>query len=319
MELTQALLDAQGAIAAVCLGKLQHPAYTDYQNWMGSEDARKQAHKAAARSQSFTEHFDVDILPGDHSLLEDHLGFIMRTTKNDIANSEERRRVMVDLATLLLKLVILRVYLQRSWGDDFQIYYLAHKFEGTELSKIRPDDPFADAKRGRIIRHLTIPEQVLLATEGMNTRTGPRKAPEFCKIQRKVSTTATIPADYLLASAFYHDESGYVWAPSSTQGLFQERRDPLAPRSKPKPKPKSWLSLPSQHDDADTQHNPVENCTSANLKRGRDGDEEEEEQEEEEGFEAAAAVDGEHQPLRRSLRKRPKLDDNGEDVNEMQD
>jgi hypothetical protein len=178
-EITKALVDAQGAIVDICLERLAHPAWDDYQVWMlaalkppkakPGEPPRKPVN-LAQHSQNFTGSFDLDILPGDYSLMDPHLHFVIKHTANskESGESEEWRRCMMDLAILLFKLVILRVYLGRSWRDDMQIYHLAHRLTPERLKKIKPDDPFAEAKRGRIVRHLTISEQVLLAAEGVN-------------------------------------------------------------------------------------------------------------------------------------------------------
>lgn len=131
----------------------------------------------------------------------------------------------MDLAILLFKLVILRVYLGRSWGDDMQIYHLAYRLSAERLKKIKPDDPFEEAKRGRIVHHLTISEQVLLAAEGVNgTRSSSTFAPDFCKIKRKPSSQATIAPDFMLTVAIGTNTSAYyVWGVPSLTGIYRER------------------------------------------------------------------------------------------------
>ncbi|KAJ7431676.1 hypothetical protein FB451DRAFT_1381426 [Mycena latifolia] len=239
--ISQALTDARGAVVDICLGKLDHPVQPDYQKWMGTKGVSEG--KQAGRSRLFAEtQFDLDILPGDYSLMEDHINFVMlkinaaaEATSDDSPLREDKRRISIDISALLFKLVILRVYLGRSSKDDFQIYYLARKYDHN-LS-IATNDPFVAAKLGRIIRYSTIPEQVLLAAEGVkDTRTAPVKSPQRCSINTQPDKTSeSIPDGYLLASPVGANNTPYVWLVTSSPGLYQEVTAQTLMRPKPKP------------------------------------------------------------------------------------
>ncbi|KAJ7305512.1 hypothetical protein DFH08DRAFT_825012 [Mycena albidolilacea] len=185
---------------------------------------------------------------------------------------------------LLFKLVILRVYLGRSWGDDVQIYHLAHCLSAKQLKKIKPDDPFAEAKHGCIIRHLTIPEQVLLEAQGVKgTRSSSMFASDFCKIKRKPSRQATIDPDFVLTVAISTSTSAYVWAAPSLTGIYRERLTVVIQRPRPQPP-----SIPA--------------------KRNREDETKSGEDEEEEDARTKIDVDNPPVPPRRSKRKRSRTE-----------
>lgn len=210
--------------------------------------------------------------------MESHISNVMRkilakgrNTANaepQLDSSEEERRVAIDIPVFLFKLVVLRVYLGRSWEDDFQIYYLAHSFSKKELASIAADDPFAAAKHGHIVRHSTIPEQVLLAAEGVqDTRTAPRKSPKDCKLKTKTNkSSGTIPDNYLLVTPLDTKNSPYAWGEPSSSGLYQKRTLTIPP-VRPKPRPKVQQSA-VEADSMPTGPSDV----PKNLKRGRDDD-----------------------------------------------
>lgn len=311
-EITKAFVDAQGAIADICLGHLAHPAWDDYQAWMlaalkppkakPGEPLRKPVN-LAQHSQNFTGTFDLDILPGDYSLMDPHLHFVIKRTasSDELGESEEWRRCMMDLAMLLFKLVILRVYLGRSWGDDMQIYHLAHRLSAKQLKKIKPDDPFAEAKHGCIIRHLTIPEQVLLAAQGVKgTHSSSMFASDFCKIKRKPSSQATIDPDFVLTVAIGTSTSAYVWAAPSLTGIYRERLTVVIQRPRPQPRLRAQPDAPLVPSD-------VGGPASIPTKRNRE-DETKSGEDEEEDAGTKMDVDNPPVPPRRSKRKRSRTE-----------
>jgi hypothetical protein len=142
------------------------------------------------------------------------------------------------LAAVLFHLVILRIYLRRSALDDLHIYFLACNFTSEELSSIATDDPFAVAKMGQVIRHLTIPETVLQVPEPFfGAQTTPRK---WCKIKTVIrkAAAARIPASFLLAGAYDLHGNNYEWEANKPEGqkpTESTRSSPLseAPHSDP--------------------------------------------------------------------------------------
>jgi hypothetical protein len=195
-----------------------------------------------------------------------------RTSDELERNLEEERRVMIDIPILLFKLVVLRVYLGRSWEDDFQIYYLARSFDDNELASITADDPFAAAKRGLVIRLSTIPEQVLLAAEGVpDTRTAPTISLKTCNLKATTNkSSGTISDDYLLASPLDLNKSPYIWGEPSAFGLYRGPRV-VIPGLRPTPRPKVQpdpMQLESDLNIQATSTAPLN--TPKNLKRGRD-------------------------------------------------
>ncbi|KAJ7804256.1 hypothetical protein B0H14DRAFT_2612563 [Mycena olivaceomarginata] len=101
--------------------------------------------------------------------------------------------------------------LRRPNQDDVQIYFLARNFTRQELQNITADDPFAEAKRGKVTRHLTVPEAVLQAPEDSS---GDQPIPlHFCKTDILVRKTAAarIPAGFWLATAYRCQGQEYSW------------------------------------------------------------------------------------------------------------
>ncbi|KAJ7867114.1 hypothetical protein B0H13DRAFT_2352064 [Mycena leptocephala] len=101
-----------------------------------------------------------------------------------------------------MALVILCTYLRRSSRDDLQIYFLAHHFTPMELRNLSVDDPFAAAKKGVMIRHLTVPEIVLQTPE--NDHEGMPMPFQWCKMRNVLRKTAAacIPAGFMPAKAY---------------------------------------------------------------------------------------------------------------------
>ncbi|KAJ6540544.1 hypothetical protein B0H19DRAFT_1067804 [Mycena capillaripes] len=97
------------------------------------------------------------ILPGDASLIDEHSTHIVEAVVDSISQagslegfSELWRLRATILASVLLQLVILRIYLRRPSSDDIQIYFLARHFTAKEVQEISTDDPFAGAKKGMV-------------------------------------------------------------------------------------------------------------------------------------------------------------------------
>ncbi|KAJ7866271.1 hypothetical protein B0H14DRAFT_3594646 [Mycena olivaceomarginata] len=190
-----------------------HPIIADYQNWMLDAPQSKETRHADDFARTFS---SMQILPGDASLINVHGTFVLGVVAAKIPESFEgspesfRQRAMV-LASILFQLVILRLYLRRPNQDDVQIYFLARNFTRQELQNITADDPFAEAKRGKVTRHLTVPEAVLQAPEDSS---GDQPIPlHFCKTDILVRKTAAarIPAGFWLATAYRCQGQEYSW------------------------------------------------------------------------------------------------------------
>jgi hypothetical protein len=72
--------------------------------------------------------------------------------------------------------------------DDLQIYFLAHHFTPIKLRNLSADDAFAAAKKGVIIRHLTVPE-IVLQTPGSDHEGMPMPF-RWCKMRTVLRKTA---------------------------------------------------------------------------------------------------------------------------------
>ncbi|KAJ7916650.1 hypothetical protein B0H13DRAFT_1870985 [Mycena leptocephala] len=239
------LLVARQPILDIITGSLFHPIVPDYDLWMASAQELKAEKHANDFARKF---FSAAILLGDASLIDPHTEYVLQALSAGILPVQEavegcpidlRRRAII-IAPLLFQLAILRMYLRRTPTDDEQIYYLTRSFDQAELQALHPDDPFAGAKRGKVIRNMTVPEIVLQAAESsIEAENIPRR---WCHIGTRISKAADarIPPSFVLANAFDAHGQDYTWIHSNIPGISH----PLLPSLSevPKSRPSSPLS-----------------------------------------------------------------------------
>ncbi|KAF8185359.1 hypothetical protein K438DRAFT_1766002 [Mycena galopus ATCC 62051] len=227
VEVSNALLLSREAVLDIITGSgpQLHPIVVDYENWMAEAGELKQSKHAADYILRFG---SVNILPGDDSLMEPHAEYVLQAISPDDNSSETQRLRITTLVPLLLQFIILRLYLRRSSSDDEEIYFLARHFDKDELKIISADDPLSWEKRGRLTRHLTLPETILHIAEGNSAAEYvPRR---FCKIGTILSKAAEarIPRNFVLASAYNSDGSD---PSSSPDGMNVDLRKADNPES----------------------------------------------------------------------------------------
>ncbi|KAJ6569381.1 hypothetical protein B0H19DRAFT_1066129 [Mycena capillaripes] len=233
-ELSQALLGARKSVIGIIVGTVSHPIGPDYDQWMKSAGELKQEKRASGFSHTF---FNTRILPGDASLIEPHTEYVLKTIQLHVGLegdgdhdadglSMEMRRRVITLAPILFQLVIFRIYLGRSSTDDVQIYFLTRVFNKQELEEIAAGDPLSDAKRGKVVRNLTVPEIVLQSAE---TPSEDGMLYKWCKIGTRTTKAANarIPASFALANAFDARGQVYLWMASNIPGILDEPVDSL--------------------------------------------------------------------------------------------
>jgi len=227
----------------------------------------------------FKSRFDLNVLPADFSLIQRYIPHL----RHDLGPSFS---YLYELAIILFKVVIMRVYLGRQPCDDDQIFFLAHRAPDN-LAGLSIDDPLFEAKLGSLCRHQTLPERVFDST----TRSSHKLR---CEIKR-----IDLPPDFLLESAFGDNGRPYQFFHTTATGLYNAKlfvprfRDPQflkkvlkytpspeqAPRPRPRPKPKKPNVIPSQprlimHDynpsyPTESQNQPLTLTTSNPTKRQR--------------------------------------------------
>ncbi|KAF8128323.1 hypothetical protein K438DRAFT_2140741 [Mycena galopus ATCC 62051] len=225
-------------LLTTCL-ELVHPIVVDYENWMAEAGELKKSKHAADYLLRFG---SVNILPGDNSLMEPHAEYVLQAISPDDNSSETQRLRITTLVPLLLQFIILRFYLRRSSSDDEEIYFLARHFDKDKLKTISADDPLSWAKKGRLTRHLTLPETILQIAEGNSAA---EYVPHrFCKIGTILSKAAEarIPRNFVLASAYNSDGSEYVWITTASSDILTRHvappvNDPASPPSSPSSSP----------------------------------------------------------------------------------
>ncbi|KAF9476157.1 hypothetical protein BDN70DRAFT_935258 [Pholiota conissans] len=157
------LESSYGAILEILLGTRDHPIVPLYKNWNASRPATV---KMISRHQfGFTKCFTLDVLPGDQSLVDHFLQYLLLDIKDgSIYVSPD----WVDnVASILFRLAVIRGYLGRNACDDIQIFYLA--YGGLSDSNIAPDDVYFSAKTGTLKCLLTRPEQAMAASGSTQT------------------------------------------------------------------------------------------------------------------------------------------------------
>lgn len=169
------------------------------------------------RAFKFTLQFSLPILPADLSLVDD-IGSKIFTGLRKV--NPRLGTLLLTPATILLQLVVLRVYLQRPASDDIQIYHLSRNLDVTERHNLDDHDTNIDAKCGSISRNLSIPEQVLAAGQGVSdTRSALIPPTMFCNIALKLDKNIVLEHDFQPASPLTENGHAYTWHPSTEQGL----------------------------------------------------------------------------------------------------
>ncbi|KAF8194528.1 hypothetical protein BJ912DRAFT_1057013 [Pholiota molesta] len=162
-DIRKVLEGSYGAILEIMLGERKHPIVDLYISWIKH---RPHSNKMILDHQfSFTQQFEPDILPADKSLINSFLAHLSHDTKG--AKILVEQHWISNVASVLFRLAILRQYLGRQPCDDEQIFYLA--YTGTSYSNDPPDDLYAEAKNGSIIRILTPAEQVASSLKSIDT------------------------------------------------------------------------------------------------------------------------------------------------------
>jgi hypothetical protein len=187
----------------------------------------------------FKTRFQLNVLPADYSLIQRYLPHL----RHDLG--QIRFPYLHELAIILFKVVIMRVYIGRHPCDDGQIFFLAYQAPDNS-SNIFPDDPLFEAKLGSLCRHKTLPERVLDSAARSSHKLR-------CEIKR-----IEFPRDFLLASALDDKGQPYQFFHTTATGLYSAKpfvprfRDPQflnkvlkytpspeqAPKPRPRPKPK---------------------------------------------------------------------------------
>ncbi|KAJ6533704.1 hypothetical protein B0H19DRAFT_1324556 [Mycena capillaripes] len=219
-ELSQALLEAR-AFIGIITGLLRHPVRLHFDRWM--ESAGKLTHEKHATDFA-RKFFDIPILPGDAALIEQQTEYVLEVLGSEIALgggvadglSMEMLRRVITIAPLLFQLVIFRIYLRRTLADDEHSYFLTRGFDKGELADIKDGDPLSDAKRGKVVRNLMVPETVLQSVENpFGERHINACIPAIPVVQVGIRTAKTanarISARFVLANAYDVRGQDYLW------------------------------------------------------------------------------------------------------------
>ncbi|KAF8958149.1 hypothetical protein BDZ97DRAFT_1842758 [Flammula alnicola] len=151
-----------GAILEIILTQRKHPIIVLFESYI-SHPNRPQHSRGNAQAMydvEFEQLFDLYILAGDKSLMNP---FLVQLRHDTEAATLDHHHVHL-LGSVLFSLVIIRTYLGADSSADDQIFWLSRKLTQHQKQSILPDDPFADAKRGHLIRHLTAPEKAMAAS-----------------------------------------------------------------------------------------------------------------------------------------------------------
>ncbi|KAE9401742.1 hypothetical protein BT96DRAFT_937764 [Gymnopus androsaceus JB14] len=169
--ISKALNDAQDSITDIISGTSAHPIVDLFRRWSRLSSNKEQfikwsrleGKRVLSILNSFRDEcFDYDILPGDYSLSETAciiLGHkIQQAPTQSIIGG---LMPSIDVARVLLDLVVVRVYLNRTPEDDIEIYHLARKYKPSESK----ESCSSLASLGYLKRHLSVPESALAASQ----------------------------------------------------------------------------------------------------------------------------------------------------------
>ncbi|PPQ81362.1 hypothetical protein CVT26_014503 [Gymnopilus dilepis] len=142
--------------------KVQHPIISLFKEWKEQMPAARGGSLPYLQQlfnveQEFEHKFDIDILPGDESLIEPFFSEVYNVARSSMDAENPDHLAMV--AKILFRLVVMRVYLAKAPQHDSQIYWLSLRKTDSSLS-----GPTSDITRsGHIVRHKSLPEQAALA------------------------------------------------------------------------------------------------------------------------------------------------------------
>jgi hypothetical protein len=159
--LQQSLDASYNMIIQILKGSVNHPVMGLWLDWTSKNHWNSRTNHLAKLDSTlnFQDQFHLNVLPGDLSLIEG-FGVLLR---RDLGQSDFD--FLGEVATLLFKVVAMRVYLGRNPCDDEQVFYLAYNPSNDKRPIPLPDDPLSEAKRGSVVRHLTTPERVLVGSK----------------------------------------------------------------------------------------------------------------------------------------------------------
>ncbi|KAF4615780.1 hypothetical protein D9613_012399 [Agrocybe pediades] len=155
------------AVSQVLRGQADHPIMKLYREWRSETPChyhgglRVAAEQRFDQIQRFNGFFDIDILPGDQSLIQPFLVDLDISLKG--FDDDDIRRDASMIANILFGIVILRIYLGCPPHCDLQVYWLARRFSSTEKADLvlSNSTDMLDAKLGEIHRP-RFPEELAL-------------------------------------------------------------------------------------------------------------------------------------------------------------
>ncbi|KAE9396958.1 hypothetical protein BT96DRAFT_941285 [Gymnopus androsaceus JB14] len=169
--ISKALNDAQAGIAEIIFGTSPHPIVDLFRRWSGlgsnkeqfTKWSRSEGKRVLSIPNSFRDEcFDYDLLPGDYSISEAACIILgQRIQQAPTQSIIGGLMPSIDVARVLLDLVAVRVYLDRTPEDDIEIYHLARKYKPSESN----EGCSSLASLGYLKRHLSVPESALAASQ----------------------------------------------------------------------------------------------------------------------------------------------------------
>ncbi len=211
-KIRNALEEAYGIILEIMLGERQHPIVDLYISWITNRP--KSIKLLLQHNFNFTHQFSMHVLPGDASLIEPFLLYLIHAVKDSKILVEKHWIHIV--ANILFHLVIIRTYLGRQPCDDEQIFYLA--YTGSGFPKIAPDDIYAEAKRGSISRLITLPEKVAMASGSAIRTIGISRG-----LHRQIDKNDTLAGEKIV-EALSNSKEPYIFFNTTKTGMVGGRK-----------------------------------------------------------------------------------------------
>ncbi|KAF9555017.1 hypothetical protein CPC08DRAFT_766249 [Agrocybe pediades] len=167
--ITEALENASPVVKLILQGKQYHPIVPMFDYWLSRPERPKGEHLMAMKQSlfdfEFTHHFRLNVLPGDGSLIDPILYRVNMEAIQNKAKNQYTANHRTILATVLFKVVIMRVYLGRNPCDNDQIFFLSANLSLISACDSQsPDDPLLASKLGTLVRNKTAPEIVVSST-----------------------------------------------------------------------------------------------------------------------------------------------------------
>ncbi|KAL6299214.1 hypothetical protein BKA93DRAFT_753616 [Sparassis latifolia] len=220
-RVTTALQDAFFSVFQILTDARPHPIIKELHDSLG------QGRDKVSKTANFRLAHPIPILLGDASLIEPFLQHLHVQLQNP-KTFENHELQNLDLN--LFELVILCTYLDRLPANDLEIYHLL----------------FDKTLKAQVLRHLTIPEQILAACEGAEDTTdrhfhwAPIVHPDMLKISEHLSLEYEKP----LAVAIVMENQPYPWPMSQDPGLtggppYEMEHSGTQPTPRPRPRPRT--------------------------------------------------------------------------------